>query len=159
MRIHIVNENDELIEYKDKKDRNPKEICRVSALWITAPNGDILLAQRSFKKKDAPGLWGPAVAGTVEEGETYESNIIKEAKEEIGLVDLKPVLGPKIRRSTTHEYFSQWFTVTVASDYPFVKQDEEVEEIKWFSVEELDKLFKEKPEIFLPKFSRYIELF
>ena len=32
-----------------------------------------------------PEVWGPAVSGTNEEGETYDSNIIKEAQEEIGL--------------------------------------------------------------------------
>src|SRR3989338_4963070 len=99
MKIPIVDENDEIIEYKDEKDRKPEDICRVAGLWVTAPNGDILLAQRAFVKKRSPGVWGPAVAGTVEEGETYEQNIIKEAEEEIGLKNLKPIFGPKIRRS------------------------------------------------------------
>ncbi len=30
-------------------------------------------------------MWGSAVAGTVEKGEDYESNIYKETEEEIGL--------------------------------------------------------------------------
>ncbi len=86
MQIPIVNEQDEIIGYKDRKDRNLVDITRVSALWITNEDGEILLAQRGLNKTHSPGLWGPAVAGTVEEGETYESNIIKEAEEEIGLV-------------------------------------------------------------------------
>lgn len=159
MRIPIVNEQDEIIGYKDRKDRNPKDITRVSALWLTDQDGNVLLAQRSFDKKNDPGLWGPAVAGSVEEGETYESNIIKEAEEEIGLLDLKPILGPKNRRSTSHEYFGQWFTVVVDHNYPFKKQDEEVEELRWFSKEELIKLLKEKPEMFLQNFKQYLDYF
>ncbi len=155
MRIPIVNEQDEIIGYKDRDDKDPKDICRVSGLWITAPSGDILLAQRSFSKKRDPGLWGPAVAGTVEEGETYETNIIKEAKEEIGLSGLKPIIGPKIRRSTSHEYFVQWFMATVDQNYPFKKQDEEVEALRWFTKKEILKLLKEKPEIFLSNFKQY----
>lgn len=159
MKIPIVNEQDEIIGYKDRSDRNHNDITRVSALWLTDSKGDILLAQRALNKKHDPGLWGPAVAGTVEEGETYESNIIKEAEEEIGLIELKPTIGPKLKRSTSHTYFVQWFTVVVDEKYPFVKQDEEVEALRWFSKDELQNLLKEKPEIFLPNFNYYVESF
>jgi|SRR3989344_8547261 len=150
MRIPIVNEQDEVIEYKDKKDRSPLEITRITGLWLWNEKGEVLLAQRAFSKKMNPGLWGPAVAGIVEEGESYESNIIKEVEEEIGLKDLKPQLGPKLRRTTLHAYFVQWFIATINSEYPLVKQDSEVEAIKWFKKEELFKILQEKPEIFLP---------
>ena len=95
----------------------------------------------------------------MEGDETYESNIIKEAEEEIGLVGRKFAIGPKLRRSTSHEYFVQWFTVTVEHDYPFKKQDQEVEEIRWFSEDELKKLIKEKPEMFLSSFNQYVNYF
>lgn len=159
MKIPIVNEQDEIIGYEDRKTRNPKDICRITGLWLTDPEGNILLAQRSFTKKLSPGLWGPAVAGTVEEGETYESNIKKEAEEEIGLFELKPTIGPKVRRSTNHECFAQWFTVVVDHNYPFVKRDEEVEAIRWFTKEEILKLLDEKPEMFLIDFKQYKNYF
>ena len=159
MRVPIVNEQDELIEYKDMNDRVYGEIIRVSALWLTNEKGEILLAQRSFNKKRDPGCWGPAVAGTVEEGETYESNIIKETEEEIGLKDLKPKIEIKNRRSSSHEYFGQWFSAECDSTYPFIKQDEEVEQLKWFTKDEILKLFSEKPEIFLPSFNTTINYF
>src|SRR3989338_4245132 len=98
MRVPIVNEKDEIIEYKDWKDRGLKEIVRVSGLWIVDGNGNILLAQRYKNKTHDPGKWGPAVAGTVEEGETYESNIVKEAEEENGLKEGKPKAMYKLRR-------------------------------------------------------------
>ncbi|MCX6752682.1 MAG: NUDIX hydrolase [Candidatus Nomurabacteria bacterium] len=159
MKIPIVNEQDEIIRYEDRETRNPKDICRITGLWITDHEENILLAQRAFTKKLSPGLWGPAVAGTVEEGETYESNILKEVKEEIGLTGLKLVLGPKVRRSTSHEYFVQWFTAVVDHDYPFVKKDDEVESIRWFSKEEVLKLLEKKPEMFLANFKQYKEYF
>lgn len=159
MRIPIVNEQDEIIGYEDRNNANPRNITRVSGLWLTDRDGNILLAQRAFSKKNNPGLWGPAVAGTLEEGETYESSIIKEAEEEIGLIGLKPVPGPKIRRSTSHEYFTQWFTAVVDHDYPFKKQDEEVEEVRWFSKDELIKLIEEKPESFSKNFKSNLNHF
>jgi isopentenyldiphosphate isomerase len=159
MRIPIVDENDKLLRYEDKKIRNPKEITRISALWVTDLKGNILLAQRGLNKKHHPGLWGPAVAGSLEEGETYESNIEKEAEEEIGLIGTKFILGPKIRRSSSHEYFCQWFSIVMEKSYPFRKEDKEVEQIKWFSRTELENLLKEKPEIFLSGFKNYLDMF
>src|SRR3989339_514660 len=91
MRIPIVNEQDEIIGYEERETRNPKHICRVTGLWVTDKDQNILLAQRALVRKFNPGMWGPAVSGTVEEGETYKSNIIKEAREEIGLVNLKQI--------------------------------------------------------------------
>jgi isopentenyl-diphosphate delta-isomerase len=159
MRIPIVNEQDEIIGYKDWLGRDDKDIIRVTGLWVTDPEGNILLAQRALNKKHDPGKWGPAVSGTVEEGETYESNIIKEAEEEIGLSGYEFKMSHKNRRSTSHEYWGQWFTVVVPHDYLFKKQDEEVEEIKWFSRNDIMKLLKEKPEMFLREFERYMNMF
>lgn len=155
MRIPIVNEQDEIIGYKEREDRSFGDIIRATGLWVIDKEGNILLAQRSFDKKHDPGLWGPAVGGTVEEGETYESNIIKEAEEEIGLKDVSFNIGPKIR---VFSGFGQWFSVVVDHNYEFVKQDEEVEQIKWFREDELNKMLKENPEIFIKGFENYIKL-
>ena len=53
------------------------------------------------------------MSGLLEEGETYESNIIKEAKSEIGLTLTKFTLGPKMRESDRHEFFAQYFFATI----------------------------------------------
>lgn len=159
MKIPIVNEQDEIIGYEDRENMDPKNITRVSALWVTDKENNILLARRALSKKNNPGIWGPAVAGTVEEGKTYEENVIKEAEEEIGLVGLQPVLGPKNRVSSSHEYFGQWFTVVVDHNYSFIKQDEEVEEIRWFTKEEILKFLDEKPEMFSKNFRNYLDYF
>lgn len=159
MKIPIVNEQDEIIGYKDRDLRDPKEITRVSGLWVTDTAGKILLAQRSWKKKSDPGCWGPAVAGTVEEGETYESNIIKEAREEIGLTNIVPIAGPKHRRSTSHEYFVQWFSVVIPKDTKLIRQEEEVEELRWFTREELIEFYEKNTNLFLKNFDRYLKTF
>lgn len=155
MKIPIVNEQDEIVGHKEREDRNPHDLIRATGLWITDKEGNILIAQRAFSKKHDPGLWGPAVSGTVEEGETYESNIIKEAEEEIGLTGV--IINPdqKIR---IFQGFRQWFTAVVDHNYKFIKQDEEVEAIKWFSKNELEELINDKPEIFVKNFKKYLEV-
>ena len=88
-KIIIVDEDDNIIGSKERNSIVSGDIYRVSALLIENSKGEILLAQRALTKKHDPGKWGPPVAGTVEEGETYESNIVKEAEEELGLKNIQ----------------------------------------------------------------------
>jgi isopentenyl-diphosphate delta-isomerase len=149
-RIIIVNDQDEIIGHKERGTLTKEDIYRVSALWVKNTQGDILLAQRKFTKSHDPGKWGPAVAGTLDEGETYESNIIKEAEEEVGLKGIKPIPGPNIRVRGEYNYFDQWYTLVV--DKPaedFTIQEEEVEQVKWLTRAELEKELQEHPEKYL----------
>jgi isopentenyldiphosphate isomerase len=145
-KIIIVNDKDNIIGCKEREALVQKDIYRVAALWIIKNNGEILLARRAYSKEKDPGMWGPAVAGTVEEGETYESNIVKEAKEELGLTNIDKLnKGKKRRVKTPHNHFTQWFVLRLESESTFETDKEEVAEIKWFTKEELIELIKHHP--------------
>jgi isopentenyl-diphosphate Delta-isomerase len=133
MRICIVNEKDEIVGYKDKHETTDTDITRVSALWLFNSNQEILIAQRAFDKRYDPGKWSASAAGTVEENETYASNILKEAEEELGLklteADLIP--GPHRYIISSHHYFAQTYLAKV--DLPlkaFTLQKDEVEAVR-----------------------------
>lgn len=160
MKIIIVDENNKIIGSKERNEIQSEDIYRVSGLWITNSDGYILLAQRKFTKRNDPGKWGPAVAGTVEEGESYKENIIKEAYEELGLEDIKPKEGPIRRNIGVHNYFSQRFYLTVDKNInEFKIAEDEVEQIKWFKREELQKLIKEKSEMFIKSLQNWVDEF
>jgi isopentenyldiphosphate isomerase len=144
MRIQIVDQNDNLIGIKDRTEVDfSKDIYRVAALWLTNPDGEVLIAQRKLTKDKDPGLWGPAVAGTIEEGETYESNIYKEADEEIGLTGHKFNVGPKLFIKQPRTLFSQWFFgVCDWPDDKFKIQDNEVE---WINAKQLKQDVQDNP--------------
>ena len=149
-KIIIVNENDKIIGHKKREALNQSDIYRVSALWIQDSKGDILLARRKLNKKNDPGKWGPAVAGTNDEGDSYKSNIIKEAEEEIGLRNHHFQKSVKIRYSGKHNYFCQWFRLIIDKKLEeFVIQKSEVEEIKWFKKGELLRELDDNPNNFL----------
>lgn len=148
-RIILVDDNDNEIGLKERDEIGPEDLCRGSALWITSSSGDILLTQRSLEKKHHPGKWSAAVAGTVDEGEDYDINILKETEEEIGITLSAKELrkGPKIRMP---RFFMQWYYATV--DLPlsaFTLQEGEVMDIRWVSPEEFERLIAEEPEIFV----------
>jgi len=102
------------------------------------------------KDKD-PGKWGPAVAGTIEEGETYETNIYKEASEEIGLENVQFTSGPKILTHGSRRQWIQWYFVTLNRDIDSFKlQADEVDELVWIGVEDLMNDLESYPDKYIP---------
>lgn len=159
MKIPIVNEQDEIIGHKDPDERDlMNEITRIMGVWILNENNKVLIAKRSKNKKSLPNLWSHSVAGSVEEGESYEFNALKEIGEELGvnISDLTP--GPKHRMTTKHAYFCQWFIVKIPSNTKFILQESEVDEIKWISIKELKEWYKNNPSEFVPSFDRCLEV-
>lgn len=158
-KIIIVDENDEIAGYKSRSEIGQEDIYRVSGLWIENSKGDVLLAQRAFTKKNNPGKWGPAVAGTVAKGETYDSNISKEAQEEIGLSGFVFEKGEKVRVHGKHNHFTQWYKLVLDWDIEkFNIKKDEVENLKWFTQEELSEELKNNPDNFLESLGQNLNL-
>jgi len=157
----VVDEQDRIIGLKERPEINwQTDIYRVSALWLANSQDEVLIAQRKLTKDKDPGRWGPAAAGTLENGETYESNIYKEAEEEIGLSGRVFQLGPKTRIKEPRNYFCQWFTVVADKQLDeFTLQKDEVEELKWLPKEQLVKDIKENPQKYTPAFPTVLKLF
>lgn len=159
-KIIIVNKNDKVIGYKDRDKITSSDIYRVSSLWIVNSKGETLLARRAYTKSHDPGKWGPAVAGTVEKGETYYSNIIKESGEELGLLDVKPIKAHKERFFGKWTYFCQWYMLKdKKSEVDFKINRHEIVEIRWFSKKALKKELDEKPEEFIGSIENWVKLF
>ncbi|MFA6908498.1 MAG: NUDIX domain-containing protein [Patescibacteria group bacterium] len=156
----IVNEKDEIIGSKKREDITSSDIYRVSALWLTNSKGEVLMAQRALTKKHDPGIWGPAVAGTVEEGETYDSNIAKETEEELGLTGVTMTKGAKNLRTGNHTYFCQWYFGHINKKISDLRlRPEEVIAARWVSPALLLAEAREHPERFTPNTRKHIERF
>ncbi|MDB5160829.1 MAG: isopentenyl-diphosphate delta-isomerase, isopentenyl-diphosphate delta-isomerase [Candidatus Saccharibacteria bacterium] len=161
MRTVIVDSDDNILGAKNGEDLKFDDIYRVSALWLTNSQGQILLAKRKMTKKTDPGKWGPAVSGTIEEGETYESNIYKEAEEEIGLTGHRFTVGPKVLNPYgNYTFFAQWFLCSL--DWPLDKfklQEDEVEELAWVGKDFLIKELENSPSKYIVGAAKVFESF
>lgn len=142
--IPVVNEKDEIIGSKEREQITFDDIYRVAALCVVDEQGRMLLARRGWKKTHDLGKWGPAVAGTVERGETYEANIIKEAEEELGLTNLKLKTEWKNFRNEPRKwkFFCQWYSTTIPAETKLTFQEKEIAEVKWFTRHELSEQLK-----------------
>jgi isopentenyldiphosphate isomerase len=161
MSIPVVNQNDEVIGFKERADVDPStDIVRSASLWITNSKGDILLAQRKFTKRNNPGKWSEAVGGTVEGEDDYESTMLREAEEEIGLVVSNYEIGPKQYVDSPAKYFVQWYTTVV--DRPvdaFTVQEEELEQLAWISEEQFARELVRTPEKYIDEMQDIARLF
>jgi isopentenyldiphosphate isomerase len=158
-RIIIVDENDSPIglKYREAVD-GTKDIYRCSAVWIENSYGQALIAQRKFTKDKDPGKWGPAVAGTLEEGETYELSAYKETEEELGVVDVSLVLGPKLYNQTPRRYFAQWFYCSLDKRAEeFHLQEDEVEQVVWVDKNELVRDVDLNSDKYIPGFAQMLK--
>lgn len=159
MKIQIVDDHDQLIGVKERTEVDYKtDIYRVSALWLTNSKGQTLLAKRAAVKDKDPNKWGPAVAGTIDEGETYDVNIYKEAEEEIGLTGVQFEKGPKILIKHPRTYFCQWYFVTLDRDVDsFVMQEDEVDELAWVEIEQLKQGLQSNPDKYVPAMPQIVD--
>ncbi len=159
MKIPIVNEQDEIIGYKEREETTPKDIRRIVGLDVLNEKGEVLVAKRNLDKKIDPNLWGPSVAGTVDEGFNYDETVLKEAEEEIGLFDVKPVFLKKYFYETpkSRRWCQRYYVIINSKERELKRQESEVAELKWVSIEDLEKWWKEKPEEFIPSFERTLD--
>lgn len=154
--IAIVDHDNTVIGRKARTDLHSDDIYTAATLWIKDGKGKVLLSQRSFKKKNSPGKWGPSAAGTIEYDESYISNVIKEAKQELGL-NISPEKlqkGPLLFHQHARKYFAQSYIYTyVAKEDDFLLQNDEVVDVKWFRIEQIDDLLIKYPEMFSSSFA------
>lgn len=149
--IIVVDQYDNVIGYKPREQISSTDIYRISTLWVRNSKDQVLLAQRKFSKRIEPGCWGPAVSGTVEKGETYYSNIMKESQEELGLESIKPIRHKKYKPSELGgNYFVQSYLLDIDLEQDeFKTQDSEVEQVRWFNKKDIKNMIKNNTEEFV----------
>ena len=136
----IVDEHNEIIGYKKKSEVMQEDIFRVSACIIKNSTGKYLLAQRSIQKENKPGLWAYAAEGTLSKDESYESNILAKLESEVGVrgVILKKLYQK--RRYGVHTFFHEIYLLESDMElWDLFLDTQEVEQVRWFSVEEIQE--------------------
>ena len=115
---------------------------RAVHLLVWHPDGRLLLQKRSASKACCPGLWDTSVGGHVAAGEDGLVAVLRESREELGILlraeDLEP-MGRHLfdEDSLDPELVDSWGTLHSG---PFVPDPEEVEDVGWFTLEEVDSL-------------------
>lgn len=158
--IPIVDMQDTIIWHKERSAITYDDIYRVSSLVIINPSRNkFILAQRASWKL-SPERWANSVDGTVWQGETYRQNIIKEAKEEIGLDVCDDML-----REVWHQYvynplkknkFRHTLFLVVCEDdiIDTLVLEDAVAAVRWWGIDEIQQAVQLSPQTFTESFAR-----
>ena len=124
-------------------------------VWLYTTTGEILLQQRAASKTICPLLWDVSVAGHVDAGEGIEDAALRETQEEIGLcileTDLKKIGVFKCFQSypngiLDNEFHHTFIVQTKAKIHDFIPQKNEVESLKYVSIEDFENLLEHSDE-------------
>jgi isopentenyl-diphosphate delta-isomerase type 1 len=157
--LDIVDENNNVIGNAPRKEchGNPKLIHRTAHVIVVNDKYEILLQKRSMNKDIQPGKWDTAVGGHFDQGENSDQAVRREMNEELGIPKHSAIIflfEMKIRNEIESENVSVYKLI---SNGPFKYQEEEIDEIKFWTKKELFEAFDKN--IITPMCEKELKLF
>lgn len=149
---YVVDDKDKVIAEVPRSELTADMRWRNTGVYIFNDNGEVLLARRHPSKKVHPNMWGPSAAGTVEVGETYEQNIIKEIAEELGIqVDsIENCSNHLINHGSAKRFTGMYKALWNGQLDDITLEADEVSEVRWTPIEEVLADIKINPQNYVP---------
>ena len=138
--LDIVDDQDQVIDTSTRGEIHRRELKHRSVhVLVFDGDGSVLLQKRSMEKDQCAGMWDTSCAGHVEAGQDYAETAPRELEEELGF---EPTVELKVlfKMHPTAEN-GQEFAMVYSIDYegPFVAAEDEIDELRWFTFEEVDQ--------------------
>lgn len=151
--IQFVDENDNPIGGGTKQNALENSIRhRIARIFLFNSKGEILIQKRAEHLASGPGKWDQSAAGHVDEGEAYEEAARREMKEEIGVEDVSLTEAgsfyreEKTKKGGVRKRFNRVYQGNYDGEVHF--NPDEVSEVRWIVLAELEKWMSECPEDF-----------
>lgn len=119
-------------------------------VFIINDKGEMLLEKRSAKKRFNPNKWAPC-AGGVMAGESLEEAVLREIEEELGLKCLVDDLYIFEENLNLTRFY---YVICNLSEKEFKIQEEEVSCVKWFDINDVIKMIKDRDDTITLKENR-----
>ena len=152
---------EELFDVVDLQDRvivmlprsevhHRKLLHRAVHVFVFRSDGAMLIHKRSATKEEFPSVWTSSCSGHVSAGETYDETAPREMFEELGIeAAVTPVRKFDACPETSHEFTMLY---TASSDDPILPDAQEMTEIRWMKLAEIEEWIQRAPEEFSPAF-------
>ena len=137
--LDVVDLNDEVVGRKNRGEVHRLRLPHRSVHVLVFNSAeDLLLQKRSMLKDECAGMWDSSCAGHVEAGQNYGLTAVREFDEELGIsLDIEPEYLFKM--APTEGNGMEFAAVyRVFHDGPFVAAEDEIDELQWFSKQQLD---------------------
>ncbi|MGC4017180.1 MAG: 16S rRNA (adenine(1518)-N(6)/adenine(1519)-N(6))-dimethyltransferase RsmA [Luteolibacter sp.] len=148
----VVDENDVVTGQSTRGEVHAKGLLH-RAIHVFAVNrrGEVLLQRRSLLKDSHPGVWDSSVSGHLDAGEDYETAVVRELEEEMGITGVEPEEIARIRpcEATGWEHVRLYrCRYDGALHFPCA----EIEAAQWFSPREVQAWIDSRPADFASGF-------
>lgn len=159
--VVLVNPDDQVLGLMEKQQAHINGLLhRAFSVFLFNDKGEMLLQKRASKKYHSPNQWTNAVCSHPRIGETYLEGAKRRLKEELGIeTDLSEkfhfIYKADVGGNLWEHELDHVFTGIYNTD--FALNEEEVEEVRYISMEDLDKEIAEKPETFTEWFKIILE--
>ena len=127
-----------------------KLLHRAVHVFVFRSDGAMLIHKRSATKEEFPSVWTSSCSGHVSAGETYDETAPREMFEELGIeAAVTAVRKFDACPETSHEFTMLY---TANSDDPILPDAQEMTEIRWMMLAEIEDWTLRAPEDFSPAF-------
>ncbi len=163
--LDVVDGNDKFVRKATRKEvRENALLHRTARVIVNNSKNEFLIQKRAADKKTFPAHFDIGIAETSLSGEGYVGAAIRGLMEELGIIGVSNIqlmhsflFKIKYNSSETNELCKVY---EILHNGKITAQEEEIEEIKFLTIEEIKKLIEEFPFHPVGKlvFEKYLEL-
>ena len=150
--VVVVSENDEILGLMEKMNAHENGILhRAFSVFLFNDNGEMLLQKRASGKYHSPNQWTNAVCSHPKIDETYLDGAQRRLKEELGITtDLTEKFSFIYKADVGQNLWEHELDHVFTGNYEgnFALNEEEVSEIRYISMQQLDEEMNANPEKF-----------
>lgn len=149
----VVDDQDRVVGAAPRREVHARGLLhRAVHVLVFDSAGRVLLQKRSASKDMYPNQWAASASGHVDRGEDYDTAVVREMGEELGIV--VTAVPARLCRILACEDTGREFVwvYSCRHDGPVQPQPEEISEVVWRTPAEVDLWVRERPEEFAPSF-------
>ena len=159
--VVLVSENDEVLGLMEKMQAHQNGILhRAFSVFLFNANGEMLLQKRAAGKYHSPNQWTNACCSHPKSGETYLDGAKRRVFEELGIeTNLEErfhfIYKADVGQNLWEHELDHVFTGNFEGEFHL--NPEEVSEVRYISMDNLEKEMKNNPENFTEWFKIILE--
>ena len=150
--VVLVSENDEILGLMEKMQAHENGILhRAFSVFLFNEKGEMLLQKRAATKYHSPNQWTNSVCSHPRSNETYLEGAKRRMKEELGIeADLSPKFHFIYKADVGQNLWEHELDHVFTGDFngEFKMNPEEVSDVRYITMENLEKEMLENPEHF-----------
>lgn len=150
--VVVVSENDEILGLMEKMNAHENGILhRAFSVFLFNDKGEMLLQKRASGKYHSPNQWTNAVCSHPKIDETYLEGAYRRLKEELGITtDLTEKFSFMYKADVGQNLWEHELDHVFTGNYEgsFALNNDEVSEVRYISMQQLDEEMNANPENF-----------